>query len=104
MTVFLSIFNKVVDNAPYHGSSDVPKSRDKKQVMYDWVAENLPLIDRRALEPIENYRKPEIWDIVKQLKGSKNFYKIDKLAELKGHRVLRFVLKQCFVPWNSIFV
>lgn len=64
--------------------------------MYDWIADNLPLADRLALEPIENYRKPELWAIVKQLKGSKNFYVIDKMAEKRGI--------ECYGLFKNMFV
>lgn len=58
--------------------------------MYDWLADNLPLIDRRALLPMSEYCRSELWDMVKEQKGKNNFYIVDRLAQLDGHEVVRY--------------
>lgn len=90
--MFAYLFSKVQDNAPYHGSSDVPKVRATMKIMYEWLMENLPLIDRRALLPMQFYRRYELWDMVKEIKSKGNFYKIDQMAASEGHEVLRYVV------------
>lgn len=57
--------------------------------MYEWLADNLPLVDRRALLPIQFYRRYELWEMVKELKSKTNFFIVDKLAAEEGHEVLR---------------
>lgn len=79
----------VQDNAPYHGASEVPKSNALKHEMYEWLEDNLPLNQRRKLPPEIFYRKFELWDMVKTLKKSTDFYVIDRMAESRGHKVLR---------------
>lgn len=65
LIVILTLF-KVIDNAPYHGRADVPKSSDKKDVMYKWLEKNW---DRpEPIQPIKKYKKPELWQMVKERK------------------------------------
>lgn len=58
--------------------------------MYEWLDDNLPLEHRRALLPIHLYRRHELWEMVKEIKATTNFFTVDKLAVDEGHVVLRY--------------
>lgn len=72
---------------------DLPKLSDRKQALYDWVRDNLPIAERPEFDSkaYSRYRKFELWDIVKRFKGNSEFYQIDSEAAKRPlkHRVLR---------------
>jgi hypothetical protein len=78
-----------MDNAPYHGKTDVPSSSARKPVMYNWLRANLPPAKLEGFKPEKEYRKPELWGMIKGMKATNKFYLIDKLAMEHGHTVVR---------------
>ena len=75
----------VMDNASYHNvvadEDKVPVSSSKKAKVIEWLQ------DRNVVFP-ENALKPELLQLVKQIRGEK-IYAIDKIIQLSGHTVLR---------------
>ncbi|XP_035707552.1 uncharacterized protein LOC118435498 isoform X2 [Folsomia candida] len=84
----------IVDNAPYHGSAEVPVSRDKKGVMYTWLTNHWDP-SRGPIKPEKQYLKWELWDIIKSMKVGNKYYVIDKLAKEAGHEILRLPPYNC---------
>lgn len=82
-----------MDNAPYHGTSDIPKSSATKAVMYEWLLDNLPLNERRNFGTISDFLKPELWDRIKTLKSKHNYFVLDSYAEQHGHKILRYIFR-----------
>lgn len=78
-----------MDNAPYHGRADMPKSNAKKQEMYDWLKEHLEGDEANEFLPIKEYYRHELWDMIKAKKKSSNFYVLDQMAAKYGHKVVR---------------
>lgn len=74
----------VVDNASYHNVeiNRAPSSATKKADMIKWLVE-------RGIPLTENLLKPELYDLIKQLKPKFKMYKIDAIMAEHGHSVLR---------------
>jgi transposase len=78
----------VMDNAPYHSTSDRPKSKDRVQVMKDWLkAKNIPFPEKAI--------KKELWALIKGQSKNPDHYFIDKLAKEFGHDVVRLPPYHC---------
>lgn len=75
--------------APYHSTLNAPKSSSKKQDMYDWLEDNIPLSRRSELKPIGDMRRPELWNLVQGLKSVNNYYEVDQEALKYGNIVVR---------------
>ncbi|XP_035715958.1 uncharacterized protein LOC118439048 [Folsomia candida] len=85
----------VIDNAPYHSTLNAPKSSSKKQDMYDWLEDNIPLSRRSELKPIGDMRRPELWNLVQGLKSVNNYYEVDQEALKYGNIVVRLPPYNC---------
>jgi len=58
--------------------------------MYDWLSDNLPLAEKLNLKPMLEYLKPQLWNMIKDIKKADNYYVIDRLAAQYGHQILRY--------------
>jgi len=80
----------VIDNAPYHTTSDAPKSNAKKQELLNYLVK----IDNdgklTGFDKTQKYLRPQLWEMVlKYKKENPDHYLIDKLAKEYGHTVVR---------------
>ena len=88
-------------SAPYHSRTQVPKSSDKKQVLYDWLKENLEEPQKSALNSVKEFLKPQLWNMIKDMKATGQFYIIDRLAAKYNHQILR-LLSKMFLKFKLI--
>jgi transposase len=76
----------VMDNASYHGLSDMPKSSNRVGVMKEWL-------DLKAIKYPHKATKKIVWKIIQSEKGK--HYRIDQIAKEQGHEVVRLPPYQC---------
>jgi len=80
----------VMDNASYHSvrQEAIPTSNSRKNVMQEWLTTH-------QIEWKEDMIKVELYELVKKHKQKFLKYKIDTLAEQRGHEVLRLPPYHC---------
>ncbi|GLG95894.1 Uncharacterized protein GBIM_02761 [Gryllus bimaculatus] len=76
----------VFDNAPYHSvvANKTPTAYSVKRDLIQWL-------NAKGLHVNENLRKPELYQLVLQLKSKNKIYKIDELFTSRGHSVIRLL-------------
>ena len=57
--------------------------------MYDWLKDNLDEQKKATFWPLTKYRKPDLWNLIKDMKSSNKYYIVDKEAEKYGNTVVR---------------